>query len=276
MEGEQGTNPKHLQGGDDPPTGGALKVASAKYIASLENQGVYELVPITSVPNGRKAVGTRWINQKDYTEDIVQSYGMRGCNPAYTPGVGPELSPDQPEENLVNGEGERRYQSITGADMYLGQVCRYDILYTVNQLARAMFKPSNAHMGATKHLLHYLVWSADFSITYKQGGFRLAAFSDANWATDPDNGKSTSHHNAFKRSDQLQGGHSRINCTIYNGGGIGGGGAHHEGSSLLQQHDARARLQGRVRQRAALHRKHIGTPRRRPYKGVGVAISVVL
>ena len=47
------------------------------------------------------------INQKDYTEDIVQRYGMQDCNPAYTPGVGPGLSLDQPEENLLNEEGKR-------------------------------------------------------------------------------------------------------------------------------------------------------------------------
>ena len=96
--------------------------------------------------------GTITINQKEYTEDIVQRYGMRGCNPAYTPGVRPEVSLDQPEENLLNKEGKRRYQSITGEVMYFAQICRYDILYTVNQLARAMSKPSRAHMGAAKHL----------------------------------------------------------------------------------------------------------------------------
>ena len=132
------------------------------------------------------------INQKDYKEDIVQRYGMRGCNSVYTPGVGPELSLDQPEENLLNEEGKRRYQSITGAAMYLVQECRYDILYTINQLARATPKPSKAHMGAAKHLLRYLAGSTDFSITYKQGGFKLAAFSDANWGANSDNGKSTS------------------------------------------------------------------------------------
>ena len=110
--------------------------------------------------------GTITINQKDYTKDIVQRYGMRGCNPAYTPGVGPELSLDQPEENLLDEESKRRCQPITGAAMYLAQVCRYDILYTVNQLARAMSKPSKAHMGVTKHLLRYLAGSTDFSITY--------------------------------------------------------------------------------------------------------------
>ena len=131
------------------------------------------------------------INQKDYTEDIVQRYGMRGCNPAYTSGVGPKLSLDQPEENTLNKEGKRRYQSITGAAMYLALICRYDILYTVNQLARAMAKPFKAHMGAAKYILRSLAGSTDLSIIYKQGGFKPTAFSDANWGANPDNGKST-------------------------------------------------------------------------------------
>ena len=45
--------------------------------------------------------------------------------------------------------------------------------------------------GAANRLFYYLVWSADFPITYKQGGFRLDAFSDANWGKNPDNGRST-------------------------------------------------------------------------------------
>ena len=131
--------------------------------------------------------GTITINQKDYTEDIVQRYGMLGCNPAYTIGAKPKLSLDQPEENLSNEEGKRRYQSITGGAMYLAQVYQYDILYTVNQLTRAISKPSKARMGAAKHPLRYLAGSTDFSMTYKQGGFKLAAFSDANWEANPDN-----------------------------------------------------------------------------------------
>ena len=47
------------------------------------------------------------INQRDYTEDIFQCYRMRGWTPTYTPGVGPELSLDQPEDNLLNKEGKR-------------------------------------------------------------------------------------------------------------------------------------------------------------------------
>ena len=56
------------------------------------------------------------------------------------------------------------------------QISRYDIVFAVNQLARAMLKPSKSHMGAAKHLLRYLA------------GF----YSDANWGTNPENGKLTS------------------------------------------------------------------------------------
>ena len=107
--------------------------------------------------------------------------------------MGPELSLDQPEEKLLNEE-KQRYQIITGAVIYLAQVARYDILYAVNQLARATSKPAKAHMGAAKHLLRYLAGSIDFFITDKYGGFRLAAFSDANWSNNPDNGRCTSSY----------------------------------------------------------------------------------
>ena len=134
------------------------------------------------------------ISQKYYMEDVVQIYGIEGFNPVYTPGIGPDLSLKQPEEMLLNEDEKLRHQAITGAVMYLAQSIRYDILYAVNQLARALSKPAKAYMGAAKHLLRYLEWSTDFSITYRQGGFRLAAFSDANWGNNPDNGSSASSY----------------------------------------------------------------------------------
>ena len=58
------------------------------------------------------------ISQRYYTEDVVQRYGIEGCNRADTSGIGPELSLNQPEETLLNEEKKRRYQGITGAVMY--------------------------------------------------------------------------------------------------------------------------------------------------------------
>ena len=49
--------------------------------------------------------------------------------------------------------------------MYLGQVTRYDSLYSVSQLARTMSKSSEAHLVAAKHLLCYLAGKTGFAIT---------------------------------------------------------------------------------------------------------------
>ena len=78
--------------------------------------------------------------------------------------------------------------------MYLAQVSRYDILYAVNQLARAMSKPLKAHMGAVKHVLQYLAGSMNSPITFKRGGFKLTTYTDANCGGNPVNGKSTSSY----------------------------------------------------------------------------------
>ena len=94
---------------------------------------------------------------------------------------------------MRNHEDKKSYQSITDAVMYLGQVSRYGVVFTVNQLARAMSNPSKVHMGVAK-LLCYLAGSINFSITYKREGFKLAAYSDETWGNSSDNGKSTSSY----------------------------------------------------------------------------------
>ena len=97
----------------------------------------------------------------------------------------------------MNKEDKRRFQAITGSVMYPGQVTHDDIRYAVNQLARAMSIPFKIHMAAAKHLLRYLAGTTNFVIIYKQGGFKLTAFSDANWGNNLDNRKSTSLCLAF-------------------------------------------------------------------------------
>ena len=136
--------------------------------------------------------GTLTISQEDYTKSILAKFGMENCKPSSIPGTGLELSTEQPAETLLKAEQSQRYQAITGSVVYLAQITHYDVMYAVYQLARMMSKPSKAHMGAAKQLLGYLAGTTDFSIVYKRGGFKLSAFSDANWGNNPDNGKSTS------------------------------------------------------------------------------------
>ena len=86
-------------------------------------------------------------NQGQYSKSILERYGMTNCKPGYT-------------ENSFrwtgrNKEYKQGFQAITGRVMYLIQLTRYDIMYTVNQILRAKSNPSKAHMVA-KHLIRYL------------------------------------------------------------------------------------------------------------------------
>ena len=135
--------------------------------------------------------GALTISQEDYTKSILARFGMENCKPSNIPGTGSELSTEQPAETLLNTEQTQRYQAIPGAVMYLVQITPYDVMYAVCQLARAMSKPSKAHIGAAKQLLRYLAGTTNFSIVYKRGGFKLSAFSDANWGNNLNNGMST-------------------------------------------------------------------------------------
>lgn len=112
--------------------------------------------------------GTITINLRDKTKDAIERFDIKSCGLVYITGMGPELSLNQAEEILLYEEDKKRNQSITGVVMYFGHVSGYDILFSINQLARALSKHSEAHMGAAKR-------STDFSFTYNQGGFKLTA-----------------------------------------------------------------------------------------------------
>ena len=109
----------------------------------------------------------------------------------YKIGVGPELSINQGEGNLLTKPDTQHYQSVVGSAMYLAQVSRYDILYGVNQLTRAMSNASKAHIGATQTPTPLPHRQHRFRHNIQARGFKLTVFSDANWGNNPDNGKST-------------------------------------------------------------------------------------
>ena len=88
--------------------------------------------------------GTIIIDQKGYTEDIVERYGLTNYNVTFPPGVEAEISLDQSADRMLDEHEKQRYQSIAGALMYLAQISRYGILYAANQLVRAMCKTSKA------------------------------------------------------------------------------------------------------------------------------------
>ena len=105
--------------------------------------------------------GTLAITQTAYVDIILERFGMQDANAAQSPGYGPELSEEQPEDKLLGAEATKFYQSITGSLLYLAQYTTYDLCYAINQLTRACSKPAEIHMTAAKHALRYLRGTTD-------------------------------------------------------------------------------------------------------------------
>ena len=63
--------------------------------------------------------GTLAITQTAYDDNILERFGMQDANAAHTPGYGPELLAEQPENKLLGAEATKFYQSIRESLLYL-------------------------------------------------------------------------------------------------------------------------------------------------------------
>ena len=83
------------------------------------------------------------------------------------------------------------YQSLVRALQY-ATFTRPDITFVVNHVCQFMHKPSLAHFVAAKHILRYLKGTLDKGILFQPGLIALIAFTNADWAGDPCDKRSTS------------------------------------------------------------------------------------
>lgn len=93
------------------------------------------------------------------------------------------------------------YRSIVGSLQYV-LLTRPDIAYTVNKLSQFLAHPTISHWQACKRVLRYLQSTSHFGIQFfNSGSVTLTAFSDADWAADPDDRKSTGGYCVFLGSN---------------------------------------------------------------------------
>ena len=79
--------------------------------------------------------------------------------------------------------------------MYLAVSTRPDIAFAVNNLAQFNSKPQKEHWTALKRILRYLKGTTNICILYKRdacGPDKCVGYSDADWAGDTSDRKSTS------------------------------------------------------------------------------------
>ena len=83
------------------------------------------------------------------------------------------------------------YRQLVGSLLYLTHT-RHDLSFVVGLVARYMQTPHESHWKEAKRILRYVHGTIQFRIHYSPGETPLlVGFTDSDWASDPDDRKST-------------------------------------------------------------------------------------
>ena len=130
-----------------------------------------------------------YLSQRSYLRDILLKTNMLDSHAQPTPMC--------PSTKLTSSSGQPMdnpflYRSVIGALQYL-TMTRPDIAFATNRLSQYLQAPTTAHWSACKRILRYLVGTQDVALHFKPSSvFNLHGYSDADWAGNLDDRKSTS------------------------------------------------------------------------------------
>lgn len=129
------------------------------------------------------------MSQKKYVSDLLHKAKMFDAKAINTPmTAGLKLS-GFGSADVFNPQ---LYRSVVGALQYV-TITRPELSYSVNRVCQFMHKPLESHWRAVKRILRYLKGTLDFGLhLQKTPQLDLVAFCDADWASDPDDRRSTS------------------------------------------------------------------------------------
>ena len=128
--------------------------------------------------------------QSSYTQKILESTGMKGCNPCYVPMENRLKLTKNDKSPPVD---KTKYRSVIGSLRYLVNT-RSDIAYSVGIVSRYMEDPRASHWAAVKQILRYLAGTVNYGCVYmklNKSENKLTGYSDSDLAGDIDDRKST-------------------------------------------------------------------------------------
>ena len=135
------------------------------------------------------------LSQETYIKKVLERFRMNNCKPIDTPvEKGLSLSVDQCPKNDKEKEQMSNvpYREAIGSLMYAMLCTRPDICFAVGLVSRYQSNPGPDHWKAVKRVLRYLQGTKDLALCYHGGDLKLRGYSDADWASDRDERKSTS------------------------------------------------------------------------------------
>jgi histone deacetylase 1/2 len=98
---------------------------------------------------------------------------------------------------LLTVDEATRYRSIVGGLQYL-LITRPDLAFAVNRVCQFLHAPRCSHWTAVKRILRFVRLTIGHGLSLRQStNDLLSAFSDADWAGDPDDRRSTGGYAIF-------------------------------------------------------------------------------
>jgi hypothetical protein len=95
------------------------------------------------------------------------------------------------EGTLLGPEDSTQYRSIVGALQYV-TLTRHGLCFSVNKVCQYLHAPTTTHWTAVKRILRYIQGTKHVGITFQlSSSTLLSAYSDADWAGDLDDRRST-------------------------------------------------------------------------------------
>ncbi|RVW48987.1 Retrovirus-related Pol polyprotein from transposon TNT 1-94 [Vitis vinifera] len=140
------------------------------------------------------------LTQHKYIADLLKCTQMEASKPAPTPGrLGRTIS----QSDGVSLSDPLEYRRTVGALQYV-TLTRPNIAFAVNKACQFMAKPSDVHWMAVKRILRYLKGTIHLGLHFQPAAsMELQGYSDADWASCPDDRRSTSGYCVFLGSNLI-------------------------------------------------------------------------
>ena len=129
-----------------------------------------------------------FLSQPKYAKNLMKKFGLESASSVRTP-MGPNVK--LTVDMLGKSVDSSLYRGTIGSLLYL-TASRPDISYSVGVCARYQASPKKFHMTVLKRIIKYVKTTAEFGVWYsKDTSDVLVRYSDADWARNADDRKST-------------------------------------------------------------------------------------
>lgn len=134
------------------------------------------------------------LSQSKYIRDLLQRAELENSKPMSTPMA--------PGHTLSLHDGvpladPTPYRSLVGTLQYC-TITRPDLSFAVNKVCQFLHAPTDVHFKAVKRILRYLKGTINHGLVLQQSSnLNIVVYTDADWASCPDDRKSTGGYCAF-------------------------------------------------------------------------------